>query len=60
MKEVLIVTSCCITFIIFCGSAYDTLQTRKNVKQYAPCSVDIKNMALELNVTLLGECEVSK
>ena len=58
MKDVFIVYSCSVVFILFFGSAIDALQHRENVIRYVPCSVDLIDRAAKFNVTLLSECEV--
>ena len=53
------VAACCMMVVIILGSYYDALIREPKVRT-VPCSVDIKDMARNLNVTLLDTCEVTE
>lgn len=64
MREVLTVTSCCITFVMVIGSYYDAAMSYYYPKQktvaYVDCSVNIIDMARKLNITLTDRCMIDE
>ena len=49
----------CMMATLIIGTWYDGAFVERKAELVA-CSADINNMALKLNVTLLGECEVQR
>lgn len=54
------VAACSMMFVIVVGTYGDALmyEPKPKVVKLVPCSMDIKDMARKLNVTLMGKCEI--
>ena len=53
------VAACCMMSVLILGQYYDALFRVANVET-VECSYQITNMAKKINVTLMGECEVTR
>lgn len=53
------VAACCMMSVLILGQYYDALFRVAKVET-VECSYQISNMARKLNVTLIGDCEVTK
>lgn len=57
LTEIYVVYACCVLAVVIFGSAWDTY-IRERKAETVQCSYEVENMAKNINVTLVGQCEI--